>query len=386
MPPKGCASQARDKASIPTSSLPTPLTSNQATSNTIVTKRGKVYEVTAAASRPKRGTRQASLVTAAPADPTINHTNAEPDPELNLSTGKTHFRFSDLAPELRNIVYERHLEDVDVCLPSSRSGDLIVCSPLLVLSKKFGKEFRDLAVSTAFELVTHVVHYDFQHVVDFLEHSAREDVLQRLDSGSQKLKIVLSFPGHVYGTEERTPDDEQLVEWLNRAGDPARRGNTIDTLYEATIRDLIKMDCWSDWPWPPYRFYDSDPLYHAWDPEIFGGPNPNDSNFPEARNREADKIRHALISWYVDYGLDGLRDEHEEAHLASRDSGPPVSLKLYALYYHRCVPHYTGDSESEEECENGSVESDDASEWSSDAEVKDTGVEHDKDEIEVIQG
>ncbi|USW48962.1 hypothetical protein Slin15195_G022810 [Septoria linicola] len=128
------------------------------------------------------------------------------------------FPFSDLTPELRCRVYEKHLEDVEVHISLQRGASLFstphltVDSPFMLVNKNFGKAFHDLATSTAM-ISTKVVDFDFSHITEFLDHPHNAPVLQRLNSGAQTLVIELSLTG--------TGDNPtRLSSWLEHAGDP----------------------------------------------------------------------------------------------------------------------------------------------------------------------
>ncbi|EME87571.1 uncharacterized protein MYCFIDRAFT_75413 [Pseudocercospora fijiensis CIRAD86] len=119
--------------------------------------------------------------------------------------------FLDLAPELREMIYDSVLEICPTAF-SKRAKHLTSTAGLARVNKQIRSEFLARALTNAPILKTTVCNFDFSHVVTFLNKLPESDLADlESDEPQRTMLIELKFPGPYFA------DLKLLKRWLNRA-------------------------------------------------------------------------------------------------------------------------------------------------------------------------
>ncbi|KAF2171377.1 hypothetical protein M409DRAFT_18493 [Zasmidium cellare ATCC 36951] len=137
------------------------------------------------------------------------------------------FRFLDLPPELREVVYEKALASEPLAHLSrfTRDKNLLTDCRLVGVSKQVKEEFMKILDLYAPVIRTRVRNFDFGAVIAYLNRISDADVeklTKDTHASTRMMRIEFDFRRpfpHNFG--------KHLQRWLNRIRDPARKGTDV---------------------------------------------------------------------------------------------------------------------------------------------------------------
>ncbi|SMR42934.1 unnamed protein product [Zymoseptoria tritici ST99CH_1E4] len=138
------------------------------------------------------------------------------------------FRFLDLAPELRDAIYQMDVTD-HAPIILKRSGRLIVKSKLCAVSRQVRDEYLT-ALEYAPEIKTIVARFDFRPVVTFLNRISKAHAHKLSRSAISPEDRTITIISQAPYTPSQL-NDALLKRWLNRFKTADKRGLDINFSY-----------------------------------------------------------------------------------------------------------------------------------------------------------